>query len=236
MTLITCIWVPNGIALSGDSRTTGGYPQEIPHPTPPEPDAKFQVFMPRVLSDSTRKVFVLNERIAVGTWGDAFLGDVPVAHQVDDFATASGLTPTMTVSEVSDALARYMATINQSANLSFVVVGYDRNVPCVIELHIGSGSRKEWARDPASGSVVYNYFYAGDNDIARRLMGDGSIVIPVWLWNLQDGVDFSRHLIRTTIGQMRFEPRSASVGGHIDTVVVTPAGAEFLAQKAVRAG
>jgi hypothetical protein len=236
MTLITCVWVPNGIALSGDSRTTGGYPQEIPNPSPTEREPRITVFMPRVLSDSTRKIFILAERIAVGTWGDAFLGDVPVAHQVAEMATTSAFTSTTTAGEVADALVRHMGAINQAANLGFVVAGYDRDTPSVIAVHIGEGSRKEWTTRAENGSIVYNYFYAGDNDIPHRLMGNGNVVVQAWLWNMQDGVDFSRHLIRTTIDQMRFEPRSATVGGHIDTVTVTPTGAQFVAQKAVRAG
>ena len=52
--------------------------------------------------------------------------------------------------------------------------------------------------------------------------------------NLQDAIDYSRHLIRTTIDQMRFEPRFATVGGNIDTLVITNASTEFIDLKKIK--
>ena len=43
----------------------------------------------------------------------------------------------------------------------------------------------------------------------------------------QDAVDYTTHLIRTTIDELRFEPRSPSVGGPIDVLGITPSEPRF---------
>ena len=53
-------------------------------------------------------------------------------------------------------------------------------------------------------------------------------------FNIQDGVDYSRHLISTTINQMKFENQFPTVGGEIDTLIITRNGAEFISKKKVR--
>lgn len=52
--------------------------------------------------------------------------------------------------------------------------------------------------------------------------------------SLQDAVDFSRHLIRATIDQMRFEPKFPTVGGEIDTLLITNKIVDFLQQKSLK--
>ena len=67
--------------------------------------------------------------------------------------------------------------------------------------------------------------------MANRLFNQTGLT-PVFIgMNLQDAVDYSRHLIRTTIDQMRFEPRFSTVGGPIDTLIITPHEAKFLEHK-----
>ena len=40
-------------------------------------------------------------------------------------------------------------------------------------------------------------------------------------------MDYTTHLIRTTIDELRFEPRSPSVGGPIDVLGITPSEPRF---------
>lgn len=235
MTLISCCFVPNGIALSGDSRTTGTLTVQTPQPTTANPQATVPTRTPWVVSDSARKVFVVHDRVAVGSWGDAMILDMPIAHHIAAFAIANPLQPTSTVEQLTDSILAHFRAIAPSAMTGFVVAGYDGPDPYVYEINVGLNMKKRWNVDPASGKTTYAVFYGGDYDILTRLLSNPSTNPAFNLLNLQDAVDFSRHLIRTTIDQMRFEPRFPTVGGHIDTVTLTPNRTKFLVRKELHA-
>ncbi len=222
MTLIVCAYVPNGIALSGDSRTTGTRMMQVPQPTPAEPKAVTTVQTPWILSDSARKVFIVHERIAVATWGDAFLKDMPIAHHISEFAAANPPGPSVTVEQTADALLSHVRSLDAALNTGVVVAGYDATTPFLFELGVAKNFKKRWNVDPRLALPSYGVFYGGEWDIIGRLMSTPASNPPFNVMNLQDAVDLSRHLIRTTIDQMRFEPRFPTVGGHIDTITVTP--------------
>ena len=50
----------------------------------------------------------------------------------------------------------------------------------------------------------------------------------------QDAVGYAVHLIRTTIDELRFEPRPPSVGGPIDVPGITPSEARSGPRKELR--
>ena len=87
--------------------------------------------------------------------------------------------------------------------------------------------------DPQTQQLEYGIIRGGDTAIVDRLLSQPKFNPPFQVMNLQDAVDYSRHLIRSTIDQMRFEPRFPTVGGEIDTLVVTWGEARFLAQKSL---
>ncbi len=229
MTLIVCCYTPNGIALSADSRTTGVQAQQVPNPAGPKAPA-IQVQVPWVISDSTRKLFTIRDRVAVATWGDAFVGGLPISHHMNDFAQGPDADGIETTQGFADALLKKMKALGPTTHLGFLVAGYDGLIPFAIEVNVNSGSTKRWNVAPNSGSATYGAFWGGDWDIVGRLVG-GNAPVPYNAMNLQDAVDFSRHLIRTTVDQMRFEARVATVGGAIDTVTATSSRIRFVVRK-----
>lgn len=235
MTLIVCAYVPTGIAVSGDSRTTVIRSNVVPKPTPQQPSATVTTQIPWVLSDSARKVFIIHERFAVATWGDAFHNEMPIAHHISQFSTTNLPEQFTTVEQLSDALLGYMRTLNPNLNTGFLVTGYEGQTPYVYELQVPGNSKKRWNVDTKTGNVIYGVFYGGDYDILTRLLSKPETNPPFSHLNLQDAVDLTRHFIRTTIDQMRFEPRFQSVGGHIDTITLTPSRTRFLVRKELRA-
>lgn len=53
-------------------------------------------------------------------------------------------------------------------------------------------------------------------------------------WNLmtlQDGIDFAKYAIQTTIDTLKFQIASKTVGGPIDILVIKPNGAKWIARK-----
>ena len=98
---------------------------------------------------------------------------------------------------------------------------------------MAAGTQLRHNLDAANMKVQYGLFWGGDGDIVGRLMQ--KINVPIDVMNLQDAVDFTRHLVRTTTDQLRFEARIATVGGPVDTLTATPVRVRFVARKELHA-
>jgi len=230
MSLIVAVYVPTGIALSGDSRTTATRTDTMPDPQNPASRVAVQTNI--VLSDAAAKVFLLFGRYGVGTFGDALVNNMPIAHYVDQFeANTVGASTPSTTQAVADALLAYFRNLTPIPNVSFVVVGYDMTEPWVLSVDTANNRAQRHNTQASSGAPDYGILRGGDTDVANRLLSNQSNMPAFQVMNLQDAVDFSRHLIRSTIDQLRFEPRFPTVGGAIDTLVVKGSGAEFLSRK-----
>lgn len=229
MSLIVSVHVSTGIVLSGDSRTTGTLSQQVPNPQNPTTQITVQTNI--VLSDSAEKIFLLYDRFAVGTFGDALVNDMPIAHYVEQFRLQSVSTPPATTQSLANDLLAYFRSLNPVPNVSFAVAGYDNNDPWMMWVNVQANTVTRQNVDPQTNQVQYGVFYGGDTHIVGRLLSQPQFNPPFQVMNLQDAVDFSRHLIRSTIDQMRFEPRFPTVGGAIDTAIVTSSKANFIAHK-----
>lgn len=210
MTLINTVFIPTGIVMSGDSRTIGeGY----------------------IISDATNKVFMLFNRIGVATAGDAFINLLPIEHYINDFELMNFEEGhNLSVREISMRLYDFIRECNANANVYFIVSGYDANVPFVYGFDTSDEMQIIRVNAYENGQVGYSAAWQGDKEIVTRLLTGEYQPIYEGM-NLQDAIDFSRHLIRTTIDQLRFEPRFPSVGGEIDTLIIKPEGCTFVCKK-----
>ncbi|MEX0900336.1 MAG: hypothetical protein WD081_06555 [Gammaproteobacteria bacterium] len=235
MSLIVCCYTSTGIAISADSRTTNSRVEQATTPLSNHPSGSLATIRTSlVLSDSTRKLFCVTNRYAVATWGEAFVKDLPIAHYIDEFTRAQQERPSESPIELAESLLAFVSGIAPTRPIGLAVVGYKDGEPYV--LHVDNMKSVVTRQNvDSAGYRVYGVYYCGDNDVVKRLLSAPGAVSQVGLFNLQDAVDFTRHLIRTTIDQMRFEPRVATVGGHIDTITLTPIRTEFLVQKALHA-
>lgn len=231
MSLITAVYVPTGIVISGDSRTTGTLSQQVPQPTAQDPNATVTVQTPIVLSDSAYKVFLAFKRFGIGTFGAAIVNNMPIAHYVEAFQTTGAGQEPASVQECAEALLRYFRGLSPIPETSFLVGGYDGAEPAVLEVNVVKNSTKPWNVVAGTTEVTYGILRGGDAAIVNRLLSQKQFNPSFNLMNLQDAVDYSRHLIRTTIDQMKYEPRFPTVGGPIDTLVLTPDEARFLTRK-----
>jgi hypothetical protein len=118
--------------------------------------------------------------------------------------------------------------------LSFMVAGYEGIEPFVYVVDVAANSKRRANWDTSSNSIVYGAQWGGDHDIVGRLVG-GPVAVAWHFLNLQDAVDLTRHLIRTTIDQMKFEARIPTVGGPIETLTATPTRCRFLFRKELHA-
>jgi len=231
LSLITAVYVPTGIVISGDSRTTGTLSQQVAQPGAQDPNAAVTVQTPIVLSDSAHKVFLVFSRFGIGTFGAAIVNDMPIAHYAETFQTAQEGHQPGSTQECANALLRYFRGLSPTPQTSFLVGGYDGTEPWVLEVNVVNDSTKRWNVVEGTNQVTYGVVRAGDTAIVNRLLSQPQFNPSFQAMNLQDAVNYSRHLIRTTIDQMKYEPRFPTVGGPIDTLVLTPEGARFLLRK-----
>jgi hypothetical protein len=218
------------MVMSGDSRTTATRRQQVPDPQDSSKQMVVQTDI--VLSDAAEKLFLLHGRFGVGISGDAFLNDLPIAHYVHSFQ-AKAATPPTSVQNLSNDLLLYFRSLQPIPKLTLHVMGYDSTTPFVFEVVVATNKVQRWNIDPTTNQAAYGILRSGDTAVVDRLLSQPQFTPAFQVMNVQDAVDYSRHLIRTTIDQLRFEPRFSTVGGEIDTLVVTSSEGHFLARKAL---
>jgi hypothetical protein len=231
MSLIIAVYVPTGIVISGDSRTTGILLQQVPQPNSQDPNAQITVQTQVVISDAANKIFLLYDRFGVGAFGDAIINNMPIAHYIEQFEVQQTNNTPQSVQQCANELLLYFRGLNPIPKVGFVVAGYDGVDPWVMGVDLSANSIQRVNIQQGSTNLDYGIVRGGDTAIVDRLLSQPQFNPPFSVMNLQDAVDYSRHLIRSTIDQMRFEPRFPTVGGEIDTLVLNPDSARFLKRK-----
>jgi hypothetical protein len=110
---------------------------------------------------------------------------------------------------------------------------YDALTPYSFHVNTASGDVRRQNAAADGATIEYGVGYGGDTAVIGRLLSDPKFNPAFQVMPLQDAVDFTRHLVRTTVEQLRFEPRFATVGGPIDTLVIEPEKAQWLSRKAL---
>lgn len=235
MTLIVTVNAPTGIVISGDSRTTITNTQDQADPNDAQRTIRVQTQI--VASDSTNKVFIVHSKCGVAVSGDAFVNGIPVAYAIEDFeANASYKTKqNPKVNIVAEEMLVYFRAIQPTPNIAVFVCGYETNDPYVMTIDVKNNTCVR-SNISDEGELTYGLSRMGDTDVTTRLIGPNrEHMPPVGVMNLQDAADYSRHLIRSTIDQLRFERRFATVGGAIDTLLIDRNSVRFLLQKSLSA-
>lgn len=234
MSLVVAVFVPTGIVLAADSRTTiqstatkqtaGG--TEVVH-------------TPLVLSDSSSKVFALpNSGAGVLTHGDAILRDLPVESYLKRFAEKQD-RPGTRIEEIAGRIHDFFRANAPENRALFIVAGYDEEdglaVPHVHTVDSGLADGPSRNNIDREGRLQYGVLRGGDTAVVDRLITAESLP-PFHLMPLPDAVDYARFLIETTIQTLRFEPRFPSVGGPVDILSITPESMRFVQRKGQTTG
>src|SRR5690554_4609534 len=110
MSVIIAVYTPTGIVISGDSRTTGTLNQTVPNPQNPQQLINVQTMI--TLSDATLKVFKLFEKYGVGTFGDAHIDNLPIAHYIEQFEINNLVNPPQNTTDMVTELLNYFRLFN----------------------------------------------------------------------------------------------------------------------------
>ncbi len=233
MSLVVTVYVPSGIVLTADSRMTVLRSEERT-----EGEQKTRVQQQLVLSDNAYKVVAL-ESIGVGVsaYDAGVINNQPVDSHVRRFEEEAISEDDDVISAGEKFLAYFQGNFPK-VSVGFHMAGYRLEgrirVPYVFVGHTTREAGVRRVNVNEEGKVQYGILRSGEIMVANRLIDQSHLPLFAAM-PLQDAVDYSVHLIRTTIETMRFEPRFPSVGGPVDVLVVTPAEMRWVQRKELRA-
>jgi hypothetical protein len=231
MSLAVTVFVPGGIVMATDSRISA-----TRHEKRQVDGQERLVEQHIVLSDSANKVLALNETpVGISTHGAALIQNQMVESHILAFEEAE-VEEDEPVQSVADKLVDYFRRKFQGVEVGFHVAGYEfedgQSVPYVFVRNTTRPDQDRRTNLNPEGQITYGATFSGDTHIVQRLIGNGAAP-ALSMMPLQDTVDFAIHLIRTTIDQLRFEPRHPSVGGPIDVLLITPSDIGFVQRKEI---
>ncbi len=230
MTIIVSVLTPQGLAVSSDSRRIAVIHRRDPGVAPDlrceqvasEAFIRAHRGSPYVLSDTAQKLFVIRDRFLVATAGSDPEGQTTVTV-MDSFAH-SPRSNQRSIATFSEMFLRHLHELDYVPKMLCLVAGAEqrRVVQWKVDVQRGESG-------PVDASAGEYCFAIGEKDVVERLLKHAPPPgVDFRRLSLQDAVDFSRHLVHTSIEQMRFELRHPQIGGAIQTGVVSADWARLL--------
>ena len=243
MTLIVSIRTSDGIVIAGDSLSTMRGQIQIQagvHVKCPscghEHDEKANIGglpIPTTTLSYAQKIFPFMDKFGVGTFGAGQLVGKTMYFalreleqelkntdkQIDSLTNAADRIG----NHVHDLVKKQIPNLNSAPDnasiIGFQVVGYDSGKPRTIDVSIGKKVRKQ--NHDGLGATV-----SGDRVVVNAIWGlyaqDPQHQPTYEAFSLQDAIEYSEFLIRTTADHQKFSRALATVGGDIDVALLTP--------------
>jgi len=219
MSIITAIYVPEGIAMSADSRLTGNRETE---------NGDFYNY---TVSDNNQKIVLLKTvNVGISSCGDAIIGDKTVVDFLRIFEIKV-VQSDDNVESVANKMFSYLKDLNVTNSVLFFIGGYKDDEPHVY--YVRSDMIERYNYDKTNNSITYGGCFEGQREaIDKAFGGDNQIQINWYIMPLKDAIEISRFFVEFTIKYQAFEnTKVATCGGPIDTLVITRDGAEFIKHK-----
>ena len=216
MSIISVVYVPEGIAMAADSRLTGYRKYE---------DGLTDRF---TISDNTQKLFLLTKsKVGISWCGDAMINDCTIGDFIRDFEI-SQVEAGDSITVIAKKLQEYLIQINPLSGTSFYVAGYEKDEPFVYVVTRTILERK----NADNTTLAYNFAFNGEYEAIDKLFnGPKPTILNFRMMPLKDAIDFAEFTIELVIKFQRFEDRVATCGGDIDILVITKDYARFVRHK-----
>jgi hypothetical protein len=216
MSIITCVYVPEGIVMSADSRLTvskdyGNGRAEI-----------------CILSDNSQKLFKLTKApIGISSCGEIILNQKMISDFLRLFEIEK-VNEGDNVEQIARKLNEYAQSFLAANRVEFLIAGYFEDKPYVYHLCNGQIVQK----NNNNGKLFYGASWRGETLATYKLFsGEPQTRLCFDLMPLRDAIDFSEFIVELTIKYQRFEDNSATCGGPIDTLVITKDKVSFTKHK-----
>ena len=208
MSIISVVYLPEGIVLAADSRLTGRKEYKD--------DDDNNVIEKFPLSDNAQKVVLLNKcKVGIASCGNAYIDGKTIADYIRLFEI-NDVDENDTQESVADKL---LAHGTEFPGTNFYVCGYSQDVPYVF--YINSTTKKRSNVD-ADGNIKFNVSLGGETEALVKLINADPIMNRnEQLMPLKDGIDFAEFMVDVTIKYQRFSDCIKTCGGDIDVLVMT---------------
>ncbi|MCQ6337011.1 hypothetical protein COK83_30580 [Bacillus thuringiensis] len=214
MTIISIVYVPEGIAMAADSRTTRTITQE---------DGRVDRYP---LTDNAQKlVTIKNSTVGISFCGDAFIDSKTVSDFIRIF-DINQVAADDTVEAIANKLHLKLLDYRDS-DVTFIICGYDNDEPFVYEVSSNVCLRQNI--EQSSGEIHCGATWAGDFQKVSPFLK--TIGPDYWKMPLKDGIDYAEFIVELTIKQQRFSDSLSTCGGPIDLLVITKDYTKFLKHK-----
>lgn len=225
MSLVTTVYVPEGIVLSADSRIIINI------------NSKVNEVVERnsyILSDDTKKVKLLDNRFAVSAYGQVSLKSMPVLEHFEAFE-AEFIKPETNITQLPPMIIDYFTKKFGDINTVFYLAGYnlENNIP-VPYIYLIDVRQKIMNRlNKSNADLTFNASWGGETEMLTRLFSQIQVksrgeewvlmdrgTIHYEFMSLDEAVVFSRYLIELSEKMFRYQIKQQSVGGNIVSLVI----------------
>ena len=207
MSIVSIVYLPEGIAIAADSRSTLSTTKTEDGTTTIK---KFSV------SDNAQKIVLLNKcQVGIASVGDAIIEGKTISDYIRLFEI-NNITNGDTAEVVADKLLEHKSEYPKT---TFYVCGYNDDIPYIFVIDTNGKSRKNIDE---SNNVIYGLMWGGEPEALTKLIStEPSIKIDPQLMPLKDGIDLSEFMVDLTIKYQRFSCEMKTCGGPIDVLVLT---------------
>lgn len=216
MSIITSVYIPEGIAMAADSRLTG-----VTNYTNGNVDR-------HTLSDNSQKLFLIkNNSIGIACCGDANIAGRSVGDFLRQFEIDRVLEDDNIISIVTKL--RDYTIENHGVGVIYQVAGYLEDVPYLFTI-TGNQFRRDNANE--NGDILYGASWQGESEAVSKLVNaEPRMQFDFNLMQLKDGIDLAEFIVDVTIKYQRFDIRLATCGGPIDSLIITKDYSRFIKHK-----
>ena len=208
MSIISIVYLPEGIIVAADSRLTGE--RKVKSTNGNDIIEKFPI------SDNAQKVVLLEKcPVGIASYGTAIIDGKTIADYIRLFEI-NDVENDDTPETVADKLLKHSS---EFAGTTFYVCGYNSDVPYV---YLVDSTTKTRSNINANNEVIYNLSWGGEPEALSKLVNANPIMsINKSLMPLRDGIDLAEFMVDVTIKYQRFSDRIKTCGGPIDVLVLT---------------
>jgi hypothetical protein len=217
MSVMTVVYVPEGIAMAADSRMTR---------TKDLGNGLYQTFP---LSDNNQKIFLVDKvNVGISTCGSAFVNNKTIADFIRLFEIEK-VNKEDNIIQVANSLSLYLQQFQDSGDIRFYVAGYLHDEAYVYSVDSKSVNRMNISED---GIIEYGACWGGANEaICKLVNGEPVMNINFYFLPLKDAADYAEFLVSLTINYQRYLDQPAVCGGPVDVLIITKDGASFIRHK-----
>ncbi len=208
MSIISIVYLPEGIVIAADSRLTGERKTKS--------DDGTDVIEKFPISDNAQKIVLLEKcPVGIASYGTALINGKTIADYIRLFEINdidNNDTPEIVADKLLKHGSEFVGTI-------FYICGYSGDIPYV---YLVDSTTKTRSNINSNNDVIYNLSWGGEPEALRKLINADPIMsINKNLMPLRDGIDLAEFMVDVTIKYQRFSDQIKTCGGPVDVLVLT---------------